>query len=62
MAHGRSVGLVFPVLLIALVIIGCSGSGSGSDTSDAPTFSGAAATAAPTAAFSPDAVFDSVLL
>ena len=64
MAHVRSVGLVFPVLLIALVLIGCSGGGSDSDRSDAPTFAGAAATAAPAAASASgsgsgaDALFD----
>ena len=48
MAHVRSVGLVFPVLLIALVIIGCSGGGDDSESADGPTFAGgAAATAAP---------------
>ena len=64
MAHVRSVGLVFPVLLIALVLIGCSGGGSDSDRSDAPPFAGAAATAAPAAASASgsgsgaDALFD----
>jgi len=64
MAHVRSAGLVFPVLLIALVLIGCSGGGSDSDRSDAPTFAGAAATAAPAAASASgsgsgaDALFD----
>lgn len=54
MAHVRSVGLVLPVLLIALVIIGCGGERSGeaadSDTSESRAFAGAAATAAPAAA------------
>ncbi len=48
MAHVRSVGLIFPVLLIALVIVGCSGGDNDSDTSESPAFAGgAAATAAP---------------
>jgi len=54
MAHLRSVGLVLPVLLIALVIIGCSGEANDSGTSGAPTSRGAAATAAPAAASAPD--------
>ena len=65
MAHLRSVGLVLPVLLIALVITGCSGEANDSGTSGAPTSRGAAATAAPAAASAPDsrpasdALFDS---